>query len=141
MRAERERLNQTLLDATARLRAAEESAAEVEQKLDSLKGGENTIVQSLRSRRALVGEVLMVLQRMGRRPPPALLARPEDILEAIRASMAIGAVLPQMRAETAALQADLTHLLALRDDIRDAASATGARKGGARVATRDARLR
>ena len=60
----------------------------------------------------------MVLQRMGRRPPPALLARPEDILEAIRASMAIGAVLPQMRAETAALQADLTHLLALRDDIR-----------------------
>lgn len=60
----------------------------------------------------------MVLQRMGRRPPPALLARPEDILEAIRTSMAIGAVLPQMRTETAALQADLTHLLALRDDIR-----------------------
>ena len=118
LRTERERLNQTLLDATARLRAAEESAAEVEQKLNSLKGGENTIVQSLQSRRALVGEVLMVLQRMGRRPPPALLARPEDILEAIRTSLAIGAVLPQMRAETAALQADLTHLLALRDDIR-----------------------
>jgi murein hydrolase activator len=118
LRVERERLNQALLDAAARLRATEESAAEVEQKLESLKGGENTIVQSLRSRRALVGEVLMVLQRMGRRPPPALLARPEDILEAIRASMAIGAVLPQMRAETAALQADLTHLLALRDDIR-----------------------
>ncbi len=118
LRTERERLNQALLDATARLRATEESAAEVEQKLESLKGGENAIVQSLRSRRALVGEVLMVLQRMGRRPPPALLARPEDILEAIRTSMAIGAVLPQMRAETAALQADLTHLLALRDEIR-----------------------
>jgi septal ring factor EnvC (AmiA/AmiB activator) len=118
LQAERERLNQTLLDATARLRATEESAAEVEQKLDSLKGGEDAILQSLRNRRALVGEVLMVLQRMGRRPPPALLARPEDILEAIRASMAIGAVLPQMRAETATLQADLSQLLRLRDDIR-----------------------
>jgi septal ring factor EnvC (AmiA/AmiB activator) len=118
LQAERERLNQTLLDATARLRATEESAAEVEQRLEQLKRGEEAILQSLRNRRALVGEVLLVLQRMGRRPPPALLARPEDILEAIRASMAIGAVLPQMRAETAALQADLSQLLRLRDDIR-----------------------
>jgi murein hydrolase activator len=118
LQAERERLNQTLLDATARLRATEESAQEVEKRLDELKISEEAIVQSLQNRRALVGEVLMVLQRMGRRPPPALLARPEDILEAIRASMAMGAVLPQMRAETAALQADLTQLLRLREDIR-----------------------
>ena len=100
------------------MRATEESAEEVEKRLVELKGGEEAIVQSLKNRRVLIGEVLMVLQRMGRRPPPALLARPEDILEAIRASMAIGAVLPQMRAETAALQADLTKLLRLRDDIR-----------------------
>lgn len=118
LQAERERLNKALLDATARLRATEESAEEVEKRLVELKGGEEAIVQSLKNRRVLIGEVLMVLQRMGRRPPPALLARPEDILEAIRASMAIGAVLPQMRAETAALQADLTKLLGLRDDIR-----------------------
>ena len=89
LQAERERLNQTLLDATARLRETEESAAEVERRLESSKAGEEAIVQSLRNRRALVGEVLVVLQRIGRRPPPALLARPEDILEAIRASMAI----------------------------------------------------
>ncbi len=118
LQAERERLNQTLLDATTRLRATEESADEVEKRLEELKTGEEAIVQSLKNRRALVGEVLMVLQRMGRRPPPALLARPEDILEAIRASMAIGAVLPQMRSETIALQADLSQLLRLRDDIR-----------------------
>jgi septal ring factor EnvC (AmiA/AmiB activator) len=128
LRIERERLNQTLLDATAKLRATEASAAEVEQKLESLKDSESNIVQSLRARRALVGEVLMVLQRMGRRPPPALLARPEDILEAIRASMSIGAVLPQMRAETVALQADLTHLLALRDDIRTQQAKLGREK-------------
>ncbi len=38
LRAERERLNQTLLDATAKLRATEESAAEVEQRLELAKG-------------------------------------------------------------------------------------------------------
>jgi murein hydrolase activator len=119
LQTERERLNQTLLDATARLRATEESAQEVEKRLDELTIGEDAIVQSLQSRRALVGEVLLVLQRMGRRPPPALLAQPEDILEAIRASMAMGAVLPQMRAEMAALQIDLEKLSRLRDDIRD----------------------
>ena len=130
LRAERERLNQTLLDAAARLRATEESAAEVEQRLEVLKKSEEAILQSLQARRALVGEVLLVLQRMGRRPPPALLARPEDILQAIRASMEIGAVLPQMRAETAALQGDLTQLLRLRDDKRAQQAALAREKEG-----------
>ena len=47
LRAERERLNQTLLDAAARLRATEESAAEVEQRLEVLKKSEEAILQSL----------------------------------------------------------------------------------------------
>ena len=34
---------------------------------------------------------------MGRRPPPAVLVRPEDILEAVRASILLGAVLPELR--------------------------------------------
>jgi septal ring factor EnvC (AmiA/AmiB activator) len=118
LRADRERLNQNLLEAAERLRAAEERAGEIEQRLEKLTGGEEAIVKSLDSRRAVIGEVLAVLQRMGRRPPPALLARPEDILEAIRASLALGAMLPQMRAETQALQADLTELARLRDGVR-----------------------
>ncbi|HYA79951.1 MAG TPA: peptidoglycan DD-metalloendopeptidase family protein [Methylocystis sp.] len=115
--ADRQRLSQTLLEAAAKLRATEASAAAIETRLAESKTEEETILKSLQSRRALVGEVLLVLQRMGLHPPPALLARPEDILQAIRASMAIGAVLPQMRAETVALQSDLRRLLRLREDI------------------------
>jgi murein hydrolase activator len=118
LESERQRLSQALLDAAARLRATEENASDLENRLLELKSEEDAVLRSLESRRALVGEVLLVLQRMGLHPPPALLARPEDILEAIRASMTIGAVLPQMRAETAALQGDLKRLLSLRDDIR-----------------------
>ena len=54
---------------------------------------------------------------MGRRSPPALLVRPEDVLSAIRTSMLLGAVLPEMRAETEALTADLGELVKLRTAI------------------------
>jgi murein hydrolase activator len=54
---------------------------------------------------------------MGRRPPPAVLVRPEDILEAVRTSMLLGAVVPELRAETEALAADLSELVRLRTAI------------------------
>ena len=50
-----------------------------------------------RSRRGVIAEVLAALQRMGRKPPPAVLAAPGDMLQAIRTSMLLGAVLPELR--------------------------------------------
>lgn len=114
----RARLNDVLLEATQKLQEAEAHAAEIEERLDKLGESERKVVASLDSRRALIVEVLTVLQRMGRRPPPALLARPEDILEGVRASLALGGVLPQMRAETKTLQTDLAELVRLRDGMR-----------------------
>jgi len=116
--AVRENLNKTLLDATSRLQETEDHAAQIEERLARLAADEKKVVDSLESRRALIGEVLMVLQRMGRRPPPALLARPQDILDAVRASLALGDVLPQMRAEAQALQSDLAELVHLRESAR-----------------------
>ena len=55
----------------------------------------------------MIVEVFAALQRMGRRPPPAVLVRPEDMLEAVRASILLGAVLPELRSETEALATDL----------------------------------
>lgn len=117
--AVRENLNRTLIEATGRLQEAETRAAEMEARLDSLAEDEKKITASLESRRAVIVEVLMALQRMGRRPPPALLASPKDILDALRASLALGDLLPDMRAEAQALQRDLTELLRLRDSARE----------------------
>jgi septal ring factor EnvC (AmiA/AmiB activator) len=116
--AVRENLKNTLIDATVRLQETEARAAGIEAKLEALAADEKKLVDSLDSRRAIITEVLMVLQRMGRRPPPALLARPQDILEAMRASLLLGDLLPEMRAETQALQADLAELVRLRDQTR-----------------------
>ncbi|MGJ0507988.1 MAG: murein hydrolase activator EnvC family protein [Methylocystis sp.] len=115
----RETLNRTLIDATGRLQDTEARTAAIEARLATLTADEKKITDSLESRRALIVEVLMVLQRMGRRPPPALLARPQDILEALRASLALGDLLPQMRVEVQTLQRDLAELVRLREGARD----------------------
>ena len=72
---------------------------------------------SLDSRRAVIGEVLAALQRIGHRPPPALIASPEDALQAVRTAMVLGAVLPEMRHKVDALANDLTALLNVRKSI------------------------
>src|SRR3712207_6921099 len=54
---------------------------------------------------------------MGRRPPPAVLVRPEDMLEAVRASIMLGAVLPELRVEAEILATDLTELVRLKEAI------------------------
>ena len=117
IRTDRARLNAALLETGAKVRQTETRMAEIETRLDVAAGSEEAIRRSLESRREVIGEVLAALQRMGRRPPPAVLAAPEDVLRAIRTSMLLGAVLPDMRAETQALASDLTDLVSLRRAI------------------------
>jgi murein hydrolase activator len=117
IRADRAKLAAALLDATQNVNAAERKIGETEARLDALTGREDAIKRSLDGRRAVIAEVLASLQRMGRKPPPALLAAPEDMLTAIRTSMLLGSVLPQMRSETEALASDLSDLMQLRQSI------------------------
>jgi len=117
IRADRTKLNQALLETTARTQAAEGRIAGLEQRLSLLQTSETAIRRSLESRRGLIGEVLAALQRIGRRPPPAVLVRPEDILEAVRASMLLGAVVPDLRQEITILGTDLAELVRLREAI------------------------
>lgn len=119
IRADRTKLNQALLDTTARTQGAEGRIAGLEQRLSLLQTSETAIRRSLESRRGLIGEVLAALQRIGRRPPPAVLVRPEDILEAVRASMLLGAVVPDLRQEIAILGTDLAELVRLRERIAE----------------------
>ena len=117
LRTDRAKLAAALVATTERARVAEDRMAGVEGRLDTLLGSEGAIRRSLGARRDFIAEVLATLQRMGRRPPPAILAQPEDILAAVRASMLLGAVVPELRAETELLSADLTELVRLKDAI------------------------
>ena len=81
--------------------------------------------RSLGSRRAVIAEVLAALQRVGRKPPPALLVSPEDALQSVRTAILLGAVLPDMKTEVDTLLADLAELVRLRSEIASERDALG----------------
>lgn len=118
---DRRKLNQALIATAGRIREIEQRMAASEARVSGLDADAERVRTSLEGRRAVTAEVLAALQRMGRRPPPAILVRPEDALEAVRSAMLLGAVLPDMRQDIEALAADLRELVRLRkltDDER-----------------------
>ena len=132
IRNDRAKLAAALVSLVQTIDDRERKVSAAESRLDTLTGSEEAIWRSLASRRSVIAEVLAALQRMGRKPPPALLVAPEDVLAAIRTSMMLGAVLPEMRSETEALASDLSDLLRLRHSIaaeRDSLASETAKLG------------
>jgi septal ring factor EnvC (AmiA/AmiB activator) len=115
--ADRRKLNQSLIDTAGRIRELEARITATEARLKPLDADEDRIKASLESRRAVIADVLAALQRMGLHPPPALLVTPEDVLQAVRSAILLGAVLPDMKAQAQALADDLGRLVKVRQDI------------------------
>ena len=113
--ADRRKLNQALIDTGARIRGGEERSGAAEQRLAQLGDSERGIRDSLERRRTVIADILAALQRIGHRPPPALMVRSEDALESLRAAMMFGSVLPDMRIEAETLVADLSELQRVRE--------------------------
>lgn len=110
-------LNQTLIGTGKRVQALEAKIDETEARMRALSKDEVAVRASLVERSGLLAEVLAALQRMGHRPPPALLVRPEDALSSVRSAILLGAVVPNLRGAAEKLSADLDYLIALRNEI------------------------
>jgi murein hydrolase activator len=82
----------------------------IEERLTGYREQEDAIRLSLASRREVLAEVLAGLQRMGLNPPPAILVKPQDALSSVRSAILLGAVVPELRAETEILLADIQSL-------------------------------
>jgi len=115
--ADRRALNQQLIDTATRVRDVEANIETTQARLKPLDEREHIFKTSLDERRTVIVEILAALQRIGRQPPPALMVRPEDALQAVRTAIMLGAVVPEMRAQADALAGDLAELLRLRKDI------------------------
>jgi septal ring factor EnvC (AmiA/AmiB activator) len=114
---DRRKFNEQLIDTAARVRAVEASIDATQARLAPLDQKERLFQKSLDDRRAVIVEILAALQRIGRQPPPALAVRAEDALQAVRTAIALGAIIPEMRAEAEALAGDLADLVKVRQDI------------------------
>ena len=114
---DRRALNQQLIESAAAVRDVEAKIDDARSRLQSLDAREQVFQKSLDERRSAIIEILAALQRVGQRPPPALLVRPEDALKALRTAITLGAVVPGMRAEAEAIAGDLAELSRVRKDI------------------------
>jgi septal ring factor EnvC (AmiA/AmiB activator) len=116
-RADRARLSAALIEATAKVQDAERGAAAAGDKLASLNAAADELSRALERRRAAIADVLAALQRMGSNPPPAILVKPNDMSEAVRAATVMGAVIPELKSETESVRHDLDALAGTRDSI------------------------
>ncbi|EIM73753.1 peptidase M23B [Nitratireductor aquibiodomus RA22] len=99
-----------LIQAAKTERKLSEDIDTISLRLTRLRHEESYLRESLQSRRGVLAEVLGALQRMGLNPPPAILVRPEDALASVRSAILLGAVVPELRAETEILIGDLRDL-------------------------------
>ncbi|MFZ0208714.1 MAG: hypothetical protein WAL59_21850, partial [Roseiarcus sp.] len=117
IRLDRARLNAALIETTAKVQETESQRAAATARLAELNINADALSASLDNRRVVISDVLAALQRMGRDPPPAILVRPGDMVEAVRAAMMLGATISDLKSEADALASDLDKLTALRASI------------------------
>ncbi|MGJ8572351.1 MAG: murein hydrolase activator EnvC family protein [Hoeflea sp.] len=117
LRADQQELDSKIAETASRRAELDQKIAAGEQSMTGLSERQDSVRLSLISRRSVLAEILAALQRIGRDPPPALLVTPEDALSSVRSAILLGAVVPEIRAETEALAADLKELASLRQAI------------------------
>ena len=115
--SDRDKIRASMIEAAAAQKAISVEMASIERRTAELATREGSIKASLRERRGLLAEVLAALERMGRKPPPALLVKPSDALGSVRSAILLGAVVPSIREETGKLVADLQSLADVRHEI------------------------
>jgi septal ring factor EnvC (AmiA/AmiB activator) len=117
VRADRARLSAALIETTAKVQDAERGAAAAADRLTSLNARADELSHSLDRRRGVIADVLAALQRMGSNPPPAILVKPGDMSEAVRAATVMGSVIPELKSEIEAARRDLDDLAKTRESI------------------------
>jgi len=128
-RAERDRLAseaqslQTRLIAdAAKVQQLEVASAATQQELAQLSETERTLLAELVRDRDRVAHLLAVLQRLDADAPPALAIRPDDSLAAARGAMQLGAMLPPVYEQAAALDRRLKALTSTQAALKAKAS-------------------
>jgi murein hydrolase activator len=115
--ADRARLSAALIETTAKVQDAERGAADAADRLASLNATADELSGSLERRRGVIADVLAALQRMGSNPPPAILVKPDDMSEAVRAATVLSSLIPELKSEIEAARRDLDALAKTRESI------------------------
>lgn len=110
----RERAEET----AERVGALEQEVAAGEEALERLTDDLAAIRHDLAQKRTELSSILMALQRIGRRPPPALFGDTGDATQTVRGAILLNAVLPELDEDARALTATLARASQLEAEER-----------------------
>lgn len=108
IRKERAALSQALIATSNAIEGDETLYADREHKISALKLEQAHLFEALQSRKRVLAKVLAALQRLGHDPPPALLVDPANMVSAVRTAIVLGAFLPGLEADVAAISKSLS---------------------------------
>ncbi|MGE5512058.1 MAG: murein hydrolase activator EnvC family protein [Bacteroidota bacterium] len=118
LKAERERLNASLVETARLIQKGEAQMDAIESRLGELEAQEKMLRGSLSQRHDSIVRLLAAMQRMGRNPPPVMMTRREDALTMVRSAMLLAAAFPQLSEQALALAGRLNELARVMEDIR-----------------------
>jgi murein hydrolase activator len=115
---EQQSLTKRLTGLAQKVQSFEAAITSAEEQLTALDAQQRHIKAGLLAKREALSELLGGLQRLGANPPPALVAEPGDILNALRGAILLGAVVPELNAEARELTRTLARLETVRAETR-----------------------
>lgn len=113
--SERAGLQSRLIDAGRSAQDAERRLTVIEGQLERLTAQEAEIRLALNESRETIGQMLGVMQKMGREPPPVMVTKRSDALKMVRSAMVLSSFFPKFKEEAERLStrlADLDRVLA-----------------------------
>lgn len=116
---ETQSLRHRLVAITARVMEKEAAVADAEDELAALEVKEREAEAAFEAKSAALIETIAALQRLQKNPPPALLVKPGDALDAARSSILLSDIAPALKEEADDLAFKMTELRLVRDAVED----------------------
>jgi murein hydrolase activator len=116
--SERERINARLVETAKLVQQSEGQLNLIESRLSELDTQEKHLRETLDARRGSISALLGAMLRMGRNPPPVMVASRQDVLSAFRSGTLLTPVLHELGGEAKALSEQLSDLVRVTTNIR-----------------------
>jgi septal ring factor EnvC (AmiA/AmiB activator) len=116
--AERERINGRLVETAKLVQQSEAQLSLIESRLGELDAQEKELRQRLEARHGSISVLLGAMLRMGRNPPPVMVASRKDMLSSFRSGALLTPALDELGSEARTLSEQLKDLLRVRTSIR-----------------------
>ena len=110
-------LKTNLIETTDKVQKSEQEAGKLEDKLDDLSARKKDLTNNLEKDRQSLADLITALERIRRVPPEALIARPGAPLETAKASVVLGAIMPELNKRAEAFRTKLDELQNVEEDL------------------------